>query len=244
MITDFFRSVGAYFEAIPAISKYGLWKYIIASALIGLLIGSGILYLAQGLGSNLGEFLSGYWRWETGAGVAAKFSKGISYGLVAFIFMFIYKYIIFIILAPLLSYVSEHIESEYDGTEPLPFKIGKFFKDMVRGLRIALRNVVKELFYTIVLLILGLFPLFTIFSGIGIYLVQAYYAGFGNMDYYMERRLSVNETINFVKRRKIAALTNGAIFLVILMIPVAGIMIAPFLGAISATLFLLQETDI
>jgi len=244
MITDFFRSIGAYFEAFPAISKYGLWKYIIISALVGLLIGSGILYLAQGLGSNLGEFLGSYWKWERGAGVAEKFTKGISFGLISLIFLFIYKYIIFIILSPLMSYVSEHIESEYDGTEPLPFKFGKFFKDMARGLRIALRNITRELFYTAILLVLGLFPLFTLFSGIGIYLVQAYYAGFGNMDYYMERRLSVKETVNFVNRRKVAALVNGAIFLVILMIPIAGVMIAPFLGAISATLFLLKETNI
>ena len=74
--------------------------------------------------------------------------------------------------------------------------------------------------------------------------MQAYYAGFGNMDYYMERRLDVKQSVTFVKRRKIAALANGAIFLVILMIPIAGVMMAPFFGAISATLFLLKESDI
>lgn len=244
MIQDIFRSLGSYFDSFRAIGKYGLWKYVFISILISTLLGAGIFWMSKGLGSELGEFLSGLWRWERGSDLVGKLASGLSYGLVTLVFLFIYKYVLFVALSPLMSYVSEHIESKYDGTEPIPFKFTKFFSDIVRGLRIALRNIVRELFFSLILLLLGLIPIFTLFSAVGIYLIQAYYAGFGNMDYYMERRLNVKESVAFVKRRKGAALANGAIFLLILMIPIAGMMIAPFMGAISATLFLLKESDI
>ena len=244
IVSDAFRSISAYLESLPAIRKYGILKYIIGSSIISLLLGLGVIWGSKILGAYFSTYIVDYWDWDFGRNIIGKVSSWISSGIVLFIFWFIFKYIVFIVLSPLLSFISEDIESQYDGTDPIPFTYKKMMHDVFRGFRLALRNLSRELFYTIVLLLLGLIPVFTIFSAIGVFLIQAYYAGFGNMDFYLERRFSVGESVRFIRKRKLAAIGNGSVFLLLLTVPILGIMVAPFLGAISATLFLLKESDI
>ena len=67
-----------------------------------------------------------------------------------------------------------------------------------------------------------------------IFLVQAYYAGFGNMDYTLERYHDTRGSINYVRDHKGFAIGNGAVFLMLLAIPILGMLLAPFLGAVSS----------
>ena len=244
MIRDLIRSITAYFDAIPAISRYRLWGYVIFSAILSMVIGYALYKVAGGLGNTVSDMLLSRWEWGSGNSVVEFISDLLSKGIFLFVFWFMYKYIMFVILAPIMSLISEKIESIHDGTESAPFSISGAISDMLRGLRIAIRNIVRELLLTLLIVILGLFPALTLFSGIGLYLVQSYYAGFGNMDYYLERRMNVRETVDFVRRRKLAAVGSGLGYMLLLLIPVAGIILAPLLGAISATLFLLEESDV
>ena len=66
-------------------------------------------------------------------------------------------------------------------------------------------------------------------------LLQAYYAGFGNMDFFLERHYGVKGSASFVRRYNGAAFANGVIFLLILLIPVIGLVLAPFMATIAAT---------
>ena len=135
-----------------------------------------------------------------------------------------------------MSMVSEKIELKKTGGKPVPFSMARSIKSLVRGLRIALRNITKELFLTLLLLLLGLVPVVGIASAVLIFLVQANYAGFGACDFYMERHFSVKESIRFIRKNRGVAIANGAIFLGLLAIPIVGFFLAPILTAIGATL--------
>ena len=92
-----------------------------------------------------------------------------------------------------------------------------------------------ELLITIPLLILSLVPVLNIITTVLIFLVQAYYAGFGNMDYTLERHYGYSESIQFVKKNKGVAIGNGIIFIIMLIIPVIGVILVLPLSVTAST---------
>jgi CysZ protein len=153
----------------------------------------------------------------------------------------LYKYLVLIVVAPIMSPLSERIELSL-GQTPVdkPLSLAQWAKDIVRGLHIAMRNITRELLMTAVLLLLSLVPGLAVITTPLIFVVQAYYAGFGNMDYYMERHAGVKTAATYVRRHKWLAIGNGAVFLLLLAIPFVGFLIAPAFGASAATLSILK----
>jgi CysZ protein len=94
-----------------------------------------------------------------------------------------------------------------------------------------------------ILMILGLFPLFSPISGIMIFLIQSYYAGFGSMDYTMERHLDVKHSIRFIHQNRGLTLGIGIVFMLILMIPVLGILLVLPLSTVAGTKVTLDRLE-
>ena len=135
-----------------------------------------------------------------------------------------------------MSPLSEKLENGLLLHEPnARFSAGKVLKEGARGAAIALRNLTKELFYTLMLFVVSFIPGLALVTTPLIYLVQSYYAGFGNMDYYLERHYSIRNSVYFVRQYRWAAITNGALFLLLLLIPIVGLFLAPFMCTIAAT---------
>jgi len=65
--------------------------------------------------------------------------------------------------------------------------------------------------------------------------VQSYYAGFGNMDYTLERHFKYSESIQFVRQNKGIAIGNGIVFMLMLLIPVVGIILVLPLSVTAAS---------
>jgi len=148
-------------------------------------------------------------------------------------------YITLIVLAPLLTYVSEKIDESTSGKH-YPFKLSKFLRDLLRAVYIALRNATMQLLFTLLFIIIGLIPGLNIIAIPGLFLISAYYYGFSFIDYSFERAgFSIKEGIVEVRRLKFVAITLGSIFLITNMIPWIGMFIStliifPLVG--SATL--------
>ena len=145
-------------------------------------------------------------------------------------------YIILILLSPLFSIISEKTEKTLSNKNlDYPFNLKHIINDIIRGVGIALRNVLIEFGIIILVFIIGLFLSFISWIGaIFMFLVSAYFFGFSYMDYTNERnRLSIKESVSFMRKYKWVAIINGSLFALILFIPYIGIALSAFVAIIS-----------
>ena len=237
---DFLDGFTGYFRHLGLIPKYGLWFYVLIPGILSVLLGGLIFAAAWQMADGVGEMLIQYYPFERGRAIVEKtvsFIGGIGIGAMG---LMLFKYLIMIIASPFMSFLSERIENRmYDKKATASFSISGTIRGFIRGIGIALRNIIRELSLTFVLFLLGLIPVFALPATGLIFLVQSYYAGFGNMDFTMERYFSVRQSVRFVRRNRWFAIGNGLAFVLLLMTGL-GFIIALPLGVIGATVGTLE----
>ena len=235
MIKNILSGISAYAGAFRLISRLKLGKYFVIPIVISVLTATIIGFTAYGLSDTIGQFLAKIWIWDWGKETVTTIASFVGAIFVLVIGLIIYKHIILALSAPFMSAVSEKIEIHVNGSLKVNHRKTTFQQQLWRGIRINSRNLVKELLITIPILLLKFIPLVNIFSTILLFLLQAYYAGFGNMDYTLERHLNYEESINFVGKNKGVSIGNGIVFMVCLLIPAIGIIIVLPLSVTAAS---------
>lgn len=244
MIQDIIDGMKAYGKAIGLINKLNLWKYFFIPALIGLFTGIIIIFSAYVLSDNIGNSIASIWAWEWGKETITNISHWIGGALAFIIGVMAYKHILMALSAPFMNPVSEKIEVHFTGKEIDYTDTWKeFFESLLRGIKINVRNLFFELLYTLPLMILSLIPVINLVTTFLIFYIQSYYAGFGNMDYTMERYFGYKESIQFVKRHKGTAVGNGFIFSLMLFIPLIGIMLTLPISTVASTVETLKKLE-
>lgn len=233
-ISEFIDGLFGGLRSFGYISRHGLWKYCILPALVSVICAYFIYSFFAGQADWLNSWLVNKYPWEWGSDAIA--SIGSVLGKVVSIVgsLFLFKYLVLITSAPFMSLLSEKVEEIEFGESETQWSLSSLFTDLIRGIRISLRNIIREIFYVLVLMIVGLFPVIGIFSVVLTFLVQAYYAGFGNIDFLLERHLDVSGSARFVKRRKSYAAGLGAGFLLLSMTGI-GLLVAAPLATVAAT---------
>jgi len=235
MIANIIKGIKAYFGTLGLISKLKLWKYFVIPILISLFTGLSIVVIAYALSDNIGNLITKLWIWDWGAEVFKAISYiigGLSVLLIGFVF---YKHIVMALSAPFMSPVSEKIEKHLLGPTAYTMRDTTFIEQLLRGIRLNLRNLLRELGLIIPLVLLSFLPVIGIAFTVLIFLVQAYYVGFGNMDYTIERHFNYKESIQFVKQHRGTAIGNGIIFMLMLFIPVIGFIITMPVAVVAAS---------
>jgi CysZ protein len=246
MIKNILSGIRGYAGAFSLISKLKLWQYFIIPIVISILTATAIGFTAYGLSDTIGVFLAKIWIWDWGKETVITITSFIGAIFVLVIGLIFYKHIILALSAPFMSAVSEKIEIHINGSLKHNHRKTTFQEQLWRGIRINFRNLGKEILITIPILLLKFIPLVNIFSTILLLLIQAYYAGFGNMDYTLERHLNYKESINFIGKNKGVSIGNGIVFMLCLLIPVLGIIIVLPLSVTAAsveTVALLNKED-
>ncbi len=244
MIKNVIKGIQAYGGTFKLISTLGLWKYFGIPILISL--GTAVLigFTAWGLSDNIGAFIAKIWFWEWGSETFRTISDILGGLAIVAVGLILYKHIVMALSAPFMSPVSEKIEAHLLGTAHTNRNTTNA-SQLWRGIRINLRNLGMELLLTLPILILSFIPVINIFTSILLFIVQAYYAGFGNMDYTLERHFAVKESVLFVKRNRGVAIGNGTVFMLMLLIPIFGIILVLPLSVTASTtetVRLLQES--
>lgn len=189
------------------------------------------------------SFLKDYKEFFSGAGqvVITVLLKIIMF----FLILRVNKYVMLIILSPVLAYLSEKVDSILTGNE-YPFNTGQFLKDVWRGVLLAIRNMIIEFIWVVGLWVLTfMVPLLIPFTALILFFVSAYYYGFSMIDYSNERkRLSVKNSIHYIKKHKGLTLGNGVVYQLIMLIPFFGSVIAPITAVVAATLSVNEMDEI
>lgn len=228
MISEILSGIRAYFNALELLSKLKLWKFFFVPMIISLVLAIIIGGSAYSFSDNIGAYLGSFWPWEWGSETFESISSVFGGLLIVFLGFLVFKHLILALSAPFMGTISEIIEIHMTGVKSLK-KRSSFMELLIRGLRIALRNLFRELLLTIPILLLGLIPLIGILSTVILFLMQAYFAGFGNMDYTLERHYNYKDSVSFVKRNRGLATGNGIVFMLFLLVPVIGvILVLPF----------------
>jgi CysZ protein len=246
MLKEIIIAIQSYADAHRFIVKHRLWKWILVTGIIYALLFLASLYFfwitskgvigyalnATGVTNWLIQFKESFWGFLI-------VIITIAVQLILFLFYFsLFKYIFLIVASPLFAYLSEKTAAIMEGRE-YPFSFSQLIKDIVRGIKIALRNCLWQTVYSLSILILSFIPVIGL-ATIGIaFLVECYYLGFSMLDYSCERnKLSTNQSIEFIGKHKGLAVGNGMVFYLMHMAIIVGWIVAPTYAVIAATLSL------
>lgn len=189
------------------------------------------------LGDSLGLWIASIYPFEFGAAWFAKASEWIGYLLMSITGFFLFRNIIMILLAPVLSPLSLKVENYLlQPLHPSTWSFKQLTAEIARSIRINVRIIFRELFFTLLLIIIGFIPVIGWGAAAIIFMVQSYYAGFQNMDFTLERHFNVKESVRFVRANRGLAIGNGMVFIMILMVPGFGLLFGPPLAVIAATI--------
>jgi CysZ protein len=167
---------------------------------------------------------------------------GLVLWLILMLFYFsLFKYIWLILGSPIFAYLSEKTEDILEG-KTVPFNFSQLLKDVVRGVKIALRNTLWQSVYLISFVILSFIPVLGLVVPVFALLIECYYYGFSMLDYSLERHhLTASESIHFIGKRKGLAIANGLVFYLLHLVPLIGWLFAPSYSVIAATLSIYNE---
>lgn len=237
MIKNILKGIKAYTGILKLINKLGLWKYFGVPIVISICTAILIVFTAWGLGDNVGNFISRIWIFKWGTETFRSISNFVGALIIFAIGLILYRHIVMAFSAPFMSPVSEKIEKYLYGRNRTTHSHRNTTNALQfwRGVRINLRNLVRELIFTIPLILLSFIPVIGIISSLVLFLVQSYYAGFGNMDYTLERHYRYSDSIKFVQRNRGLAIGNGIVFMLMLLIPIVGIILVLPLSVTAAS---------
>lgn len=250
LFKNFGVGFGAYGKALSLLFSKGLWWYLLFPILLNVIFFIGGLL---GIGS-LTDFIEGWltdaMKIEDDTIFAAEylreaavylsgFMSGVVWVIMKIIFFFVFAtfggYIVIICLSPVFAFLSEATEEKLTGNK-YKFNGDQIMRDVVRGILIAFRNLFIELFWIIIIFILGMFVpvLGGIIGTVVIFFISSYFYGFAFIDYTNERRrLTVKQSVQFIRANKGMAIANGMIFSFFLLIPFCGTFLAGFAAILS-----------
>lgn len=253
---DLGRGFSGFFRAFRfALDNRMAWMFLVP-VLLWMALAFGLFALLQGPVERLSDWVAlrleipvttGAEDWWSGVKAFLNGAREVMVAVllklaVAYLLFVANKYIVLILLSPLLAYASERTEEVLTGRR-YPFSLMQLLKDALRGALVALRNAILELSFVVGIWFLTLFvPLLAPISFILLFIVSAYFYGFSMFDYVFERRrMRIGESVKAMNDRVGAVMANGALFSLVMKLPLLGVMFAPVMASIGAVLAVRED---
>jgi len=246
LLKEIIIAIQSYGEAHNFIRKHRLWKWIIIPGVLYTLLFIFGMYLFWQSSNDAVTWISqqiGLETWlqnQRNNWLSFLFlMAGLVLRIVIVLFYFsLFKYIFLIIGSPIFAYLSEKTESILEGKD-FPFNFKQLLRDILRGVRMAVRNTLWQTLYVVSLLFLSLIPLVGWITPVIAVFVECYYYGSSMLDYSLERdKLTYAQSINYIGRHRGLAVGNGLIFYLMHGFIIIGWVLAPAYAVVAATLSL------
>lgn len=251
MLKELVIAIQSYIKAHRFISKHRLWKWILIPGIVYALLFFTGMWLFWSSSTEAIAWLStklGVIQWLKESDNSLLnflfiFSSIIFRLILMFFYFSLFKYIFLIVGSPVFAYLSEKTEAILEGKD-FPFSPSQLVKDIVRGIRLALRNTLWQTVYTLAILILSMIPVVGWITPVVAFLIECYYYGFSMLDYSCERhKLTPSQSIEFIGRHKGLAIGNGIVFFLLHGVLVIGWVLAPAYAVVAATISLYHQKD-
>lgn len=216
MIKDLILGYRSYINALKFIKEHKLYMYF----LVPILLFVGIYYI----GFSFEEWKAEAAKVTGEESFWGKIWNAIVYGFytaMAYLVFKFMRYILIICLSPVLSVVSERVERIITGNV-YKFNLKQLIKDIKRTINLSIRNIIWELgiiyaLYSVVMILAWVFQIPNSATNIVYFFISMfigfYYYGFSFIDYLNERRrLTIAESVVFVKKHRAFAFALGSIF--------------------------------
>lgn len=227
-------------DSFKVIKDAGLRKFYFLPGIISMFLFGGFIYLGEYLSLNLASALENFFKLQEYGSILYIFIKILVWICTVFFYYLVYKSLLLVIISPILSYVSERVETHLTGKK-FDFTFKDNLRFLIRGINIGLKSFFKQMVGTCVVMLLGfIFPI-NLSIPLLIFIIQGYFTGFSFMDYTLERyNLSPKESLDFLKKQRVYAALCGGIFTLLFFIPVVGIFIAPLITCVATTMITLE----
>ncbi|MDG1147681.1 MAG: EI24 domain-containing protein [Crocinitomicaceae bacterium] len=213
-ISNFIFGIRAYFKAVRFIIEHKLYWFLIFPAVLMLII------------YKLGAMVKNH-HLEVDAENMNEIVWYLMYILleisIAMLLMKFAKYLVVIILSPLISHLSVKTERILTGNK-YPLNIHQLIHDIKRAMRIVIRNFMWEYFFFLIIFVVSILgwddpksaPIFYLTFVIGFF-----YYGFAFLDYINERRrLNIAQSIIFIRKNRGLAIAIGSVYSLLILVPV------------------------
>jgi hypothetical protein len=221
----------------------GFWKYgWVAKALVFLAILLGLKFLKTVINWwNTSEMDDPV---EAVASVGSLF-QNVAFEGYEFLFVGGMKYIMLILLEVIIFHMCRGTLEILTGkTSDLSFN--SFVKAQIRMIKVAMRSYVFEMVISVLISIaFGIFGVLDFLEPVLEFAVHSYFIGFIVFDNYSEQfGLSIKESVRFARGYVGVCLALGLTTNVLLLIPIAGAIIAPLIVAVTVTLVMYHISDL
>ncbi len=246
MLKEIIISIQSFFDAHKFIVKNKLWKWILIPGLIYCILFIVGMYLFGISSFKLIDFVlkeTGLKAWlemqqDSWLSLLVIVGQAIIVVMLFVYYFSLFKFMFLIIGSPVFAYLSEKTQSIVDEVD-FPFSFTQLLKDIGRGVKIALRNLLWQTVYVLAILILSIVPVIGWIAPLIALLTECFYFGFSMLDYSSERnKLSAQQSIVFINKHKGLAIGNGLVFYSMHLLPIIGWLLAPSYAVIAATLSL------
>ncbi|MEM9919383.1 MAG: EI24 domain-containing protein [Bacteroidota bacterium] len=237
-IKDFVLTIRNHQQAMHFIARHKLWKGLMRYGWVSKLV----LFVGLIAGLKLFLILNHWWNSATGDSIAhalqslGSLFKEVAFEGYEFFFVGGFKYLILIIMEILLFHITRRtIEIKTGKSQDLT--IDAFIKAEIRMIKTAISAFILESIGTVAIgVVLGVIG-YDFLQPFFVLLLQCYFLGFVVIDNYNELySMSIRESERVTREFFGVAIAIGLVTYLLLLLPIVGAVLAPFVGAVTATL--------